>query len=110
MATSKKGEAAFFAKHDDRTKIPKRISEALALMLREGKDRWEYNDDFRKLTGLSVVQLKEYRRNFAKYLVWAPADGGKRDSKLVWCAAAEQALKFSKVPGARKYDPVATEE
>lgn len=102
---SKKGESAFLNRHDDHTKIPKRIRETLTAMLKEGRDRWEYNDDFRKLTKLSVVQLKEYRRFFAKHLIWAPPENSSRDRKLVWCACTTQADKFSKVPNASRYSP-----
>lgn len=102
---SKKGEAAFFAAHDKRIKVPKKIQAALDVLLKEGKDRWEYDADFRKLTGVGPHELKAYRAQFAKHLVWAPTSNGRKDSRLTWCATSELAAKFAKVPGAEKYNP-----
>ena len=106
MATSKKGREAFLSTHDKGTKVPRKIEAALAAMKKEGADRWEYDSDFRTLTGLAVTDLGAYRDRFAKYLVSVPSAKGKGSSnaRLIWCCSPELAKEYSKIPGALMYE------
>lgn len=100
---SKKGREAFLISHDKGTKVPRKIEAALAAMKKEGSDRWEYDSDFRALTGVSVPDLGTYREKYAKFLVWAPSEQGRKSSRLIWCCTVELAKEFAKVPGARAF-------
>jgi len=100
---SKKGREAFLSTHDKGTKVPRKIDATLAAMKKEGADRWEYDADFRALTGLTPADLGAYRDKYAKHLVWAPSEKGKSNARLIWCCTAELAKEFAKVPGAKVY-------
>lgn len=104
---NKKGREAFLSTHDKGTKVPRRIEDSLATMKREGADRWEYDSDFRTLTGLSVTDLSTYRDRYAKHLVVVPSAKGKGHSnaRLIWCCTPELAKEYAKIPGASMYKP-----
>ena len=103
---SKKGREAFLSMHDKGTKVPRKIEATLAAMKKEGSDRWEYDSDFRTLTGLSVVDISAYKDRYAKYLVWVPPEkggSGRSNDRLIWCCTPELAKEYSKIPGARVF-------
>ena len=106
MATSKKGREAFLTTHDKGTKVPRKIESTLAAMKKEGSDRWEYDADFRTLTGLAVTDLATYRDKYAKHIVLVPSAKGKSGSnaRLIWCCSPELAKEYSKIPGASMYE------
>ena len=107
MATAKKGREALLRAHDQNTKVPARIDAALAAMKKEGSDRWEYDADFRTLTGLSVTQLGQFKERYAKVLVWVPPEkggSGRSNDRLIWCCTPELAKEYSKIPGARMFN------
>lgn len=106
MATAKKGREAFLTTHDKGTKVPRKIDATLALMKKEGADRWEYDADFRSLTGLAVADLAAYRDRYAKYLVYVPAQTGKsgNNARLIWCCTPELAKEYARIPGAKMFN------
>lgn len=99
----KKGRAEFLAAHDPETKSRKAIDQVLAQMLKEGKDRFEYESDFRAMTGLAPAQLSAVRDRYTKHIVVAGGGNGRKSHKLVWCATASFATECAKVPGNKPY-------
>lgn len=82
----------FRSAHDNNIIIPNKIRAALAAMLKEGAEQWEYEADFQKRAGISQTQIGAYREGFTDHIVEAPGLGG-RTARRVWFADAKVAKK-----------------
>lgn len=78
----------FRAVHDKSFVIPNKIREGLAKL---GNDGWEYETDFVKLCGVSVLDFASFREQFADYYVVV---GGTRSGKRVWAGSKALAAKM----------------
>lgn len=78
---------AFRASHDKNFIVPKKIEEGLKAL---GQDKWEYQEDFRKLCGVTVTDLALFRESFADY--WLEISG--KTKKLIWCGSKGLATKL----------------
>jgi hypothetical protein len=92
MATAKNTLSSLRATHDRRVVIPNKIRTALAAMAKSG-DEWKYDEEFRKLAGVSPADLKEFRDDKEFKDLWAemPATNGRRDVRRVWFATKKLA-------------------
>jgi hypothetical protein len=79
---------AFRQSHDKSYRIPRIIKESLA----ELGDGWEYELEFLKRSGLSVVDLATYRDQFADN--WMEVRSGNRNVKRVWAGTVKFANKL----------------
>ena len=80
-----KGIADFKKLHDPDTVIVNKIQAAFAAMLKEGKEQWDYEEDFRQRASLGQSQIRDYRERFAAHIVIAPAIKGK-SQRNIWVA------------------------
>lgn len=84
--------ADFNAEHNPDVKIPARIRAALASLLTEGREAWEYESDFMKrCPGVGNGNFAKYRAQFENHIVVVKQDG--RNSKNVWFADTKIATK-----------------
>jgi hypothetical protein len=93
------------ATHDRRVVIPNKIRTALAAMAKSG-DEWKYDEEFRKLAGVSPADLKEFRDDKEFKDLWAemPATNGRRT-----CGASGSPPKNWLTPGRQsKWQPNST--
>lgn len=81
----------FRAAHDQNVIIPTKIRAALAAMLKEGPEQWEYELEFLKRAGVSTTQLAQFRDQFEAHVVVAGT--GKSGGKRVWFADPKIAKK-----------------
>ncbi len=88
-----KTAADFRAAHDPDVIVPNKIRSALAEMLREGKENWEYEGDFVRRAKIGMAQLTTFREQFAAHIVDAPAESSQR-ARRVWFADAKIAKKI----------------
>jgi hypothetical protein len=86
--------ADFRALHDTNVIVPNKIREALAAMLKEGTEQWEYEGDFVKRAGISNTQLGAFRERFLEHIIEASSTQGGRASRRVWFADAKTAKKL----------------
>lgn len=77
----------FRSTHDKNFIVPKSIEEGLKAL---GPDKWEYNEEFRKLCGVSTTDLSLFREQFAEF--WLEA--GSKTKKIVWCGSKGLATKL----------------
>jgi len=84
--------ADFRALHDPNVIVPNRIKAALAKMLAEGPDQWEYESDFIKLAQISQTQIGMFREQFIKHVVETAQVHGRHGRK-VWFADPKIAAK-----------------
>lgn len=96
MSSPKKGKtvADFRTLHDTNVIVPNKIRAALAAMLKEGPEQWEYEGDFVKRAGISNSQLGVFREQFLDHIVEAGATGGGRCAKRAWFADTKVAKKL----------------
>ena len=80
--------ADFRAVHDKSYVIPKKIKEGLDAL---GKDGWDYEPEFIKLCGVSVVDFARFREEFDEFYVVV---GGSRTGKRVWAGSKALAEKM----------------
>lgn len=85
--------ADFRSAHDPNVIVPNKIRAALAAMLKEGTEQWEYELDFLKRSGISTTQLGQFRDQFADHIIEASGSSG-RNAKRVWFADAKVAKKL----------------
>lgn len=85
--------ADFRAAHDPNVIIPNRIRTALAAILKEGAEHWEYEGDFIRRAAVSQTQIAMYRDQFAAHIVETTAAGG-RTPKRVWFGDAKVAKRL----------------
>jgi len=78
--------------HDTNVVVPNKIRAALAAMLKEGPEQWDYEADFIKRAGVSQTQIAAFRESFTDHIVEAPAVHG-RAARRVWFADAKVAKK-----------------
>jgi hypothetical protein len=81
--------ADFRAAHDPDVIYPARIKAALAEMLVEGAEIWEYEQDFLRRAGVSNNYISPYREAFADHIV----ETGGKQPKRVWFADPKVAKK-----------------
>lgn len=86
------------ALHDEKVRIPAKIRVGLKLMT-DGGHAWMYEEDLRKLTGLSPVAMRDYREEFKTYWATMPATNGKRDARKVWFATPKLRDEWEKNHG-----------
>ena len=84
---SAKTLADFKSEYDPDIRIPNLIRAGLASLLKEGKESWEYEQDFLRRcgTGVGNSNITTYRPQFEKHIVEVKAQGGK-NLKRVWFA------------------------
>lgn len=93
MATPKgKTLGDFRAVHDLNVIVPNKIRAALAAMLKESNEQWEYEVDFMKRATISPTNIAAFRDQFAEHIVQTPHVHG-RQSKRVWFADPKVARK-----------------
>lgn len=90
--TTAKNVASYRAAHDPAVIVPTKIRAALAAMLKEGPEQWEYESDFIRRAGIAGLQMPQYRDKFADHIVEAPGAHGKTPRR-VWFANAKVAAK-----------------
>lgn len=84
--------ADFNAEHNPDVKIPAKIRAALASLLAEGKEAWEYEADFMKrCPGVGNGNFAKYRVQFDKHIVVVKPNGNT--PKNVWFADPKVAAK-----------------
>lgn len=91
MATKAKTLSDFRASHDKNTVVPNKIKAALAAMLKEGPEQYEYETDFMRRAGLSCTDLGQFRPQFENDHVVNV--GTERAPKRVWFADPKVARK-----------------
>lgn len=84
--------ADFRVAHDPSVIVPTKIRAALAAMLKEGPEHWEYEGDLIKRAGIAAGQITAHREQFAEHIVATPAASG-RSSRNVWFADPKVAKK-----------------
>ena len=84
--------ADFRALHDPMIVATNKIRAALAAMLKEGPEHWEYESDFVRRAGLSNNQIGSYREQFAEHIVEAPSVN-RSAPRRIWFADAKVARK-----------------
>lgn len=87
-AAAVKTLADFRSVHDKSYVVPTKIRAALELL---GKEGWEYEPEFIKMTGVSVVDFARFREEFADHYVTV---GGSKSSKRVWAGTKALAEKM----------------
>lgn len=85
MSKEVKTLADFKAAHDRSVIVPNKIRVALAAMLKEGPEQYEYETDFIKRAAISQADMGEFRDQFVKYIVMTAAVHG-RAGRRVWFA------------------------
>lgn len=93
MANKAKTIADFRAAHDVNVIVPNKIRGALASMLKEGPEHWEYEADFVKRAGISQTQIGLFREQFNDHVVEAPGTSG-RNGRRAWFADTKAAKKL----------------
>lgn len=86
-----KSIADFRNLHDQNVIVPNKIRAALAAMLKEGPEQWDYEGDFIKRAGISTTQLGQFREQFLDHVIEA---GGARAARRVWIADPKVAKKL----------------
>jgi len=81
---------AFRAAHDRDIIVPRKITEALGRMAKEGPEHWLYEADFIKLAGISQTDMGAHRDTFAKHIVTTTG----RNPKRAWFHDAKVAAKL----------------
>lgn len=84
--------ADFRAAHDPAVIVPNRITTALAGLLSEGPEQWEYEVDFIKRAGISPVQIGQFRDQFKDYIV-ETSNSSRRTGVRVWFGSVKAAAK-----------------
>lgn len=85
--------AEFRSLHDPNVVIPAKIEAALAAMLTEGEEQWEYENDFLRRAGIANNQISAYRDMFSEFVIESRQVGGSRSPKRVWFASKKVAAK-----------------
>ena len=85
---SGKDVESFRQLHDRTYRIPRVIKEALASL----GDAWEYEVEFLKRSGISNIDLANFRDQFADH--WLEVRSGNRSVKRVWCGTVKFANKL----------------
>lgn len=83
--------ADFKAKFDPSVVVPNKIRAALAGMLSEGPEHWEYELDFLKRADVSPTQFAQFREMFEKYMLVVRESG--KCERRVWFGCAKVAAK-----------------
>lgn len=83
--------ADFKGSFDPDVVIPRKIKDALAAMLKDGPEHWEFEVDLIKRTGISVVQFARYREQFVAHVV--EVQEANRAPRRVWFADPKVAAK-----------------
>ncbi len=86
--------ADFRSAHDANVIVPNKIRAALAAMLKEGTEQWDYEGDFIKRSGISTTQMGQFREQFLDHIVEAGGVGSGRSPKRVWFADPKVAKKI----------------
>ena len=79
--------ADFRAAHDPNVIVPTKIKKALADMLAEGKENWEYEADLMRRASISTTDLARFRPQFEAHVVETTG----RNPKKVWFASVKVA-------------------
>ena len=77
--------ADFRAAHDPNVIVPAKIKNALAAMLKEHAEMWEYEGDFIRRAQVSQTQIGQFREQFASHVVETPSTS-KHSTRRVWFA------------------------
>lgn len=85
--------ADFKAAYDPNVRIPAAIRAAIASLLAEGREAWEYDADFIRRCGPGVgnTNMTAYRDTFAKHIVKVREKG--KNEKMIWFGDAKVATK-----------------
>lgn len=83
--------------HDTNVIVPNKIRTALAAMLKEGPEQWEYEGDFIKRAAISTTQLGAFREQFIDHIIEAGGMASSRNSRRVWFADPKVAKKLRTV-------------
>ncbi len=84
--------ADFNAEHNPDVKIPAKIRAALAALLAEGREAWEYESDFMKrCAGIGNGNFAKYRTQFDRHIVVVKPNGNT--AKNIWFADPKVAAK-----------------
>jgi hypothetical protein len=84
MPVKAKNLADFKAQFDPAVVIPNKIRAALEALAKEGREAWEYEQDFLKRCRVSPPHLSPFREQFLQHIVEV-RDPGKNPRK-VWFA------------------------
>ena len=82
----------FNAEHNPDVKIPAKIKAALAELLSEGREAWEYESEFIARCKVGSGLIAKYRDQFMKHIVDVKAKDG-RNHKNVWFADPKVAAR-----------------
>ena len=85
----------FRGAHDRTVIVPRKIRAALATMLAQGRETWEYEGDVIKLAGIASGEVTAYREQFRAHIVVTPPANGK-SARNVWFADVKVAAKVRK--------------
>ena len=91
MVTKAKTLADFRAAHDKNIIVPEKIRKALAAMLKEGAENYEYEAEFIRRAGVSQTDMGLFRAQFEDEHVVNV--GTERSPKRVWFADPKVAKK-----------------
>lgn len=83
--------ADFKSEYDPEVRVPAKIKAALASLLAEGKEAWEYEADFTKRCGVGSAHIANFRDQFAAHIVVVRHQG--RNEKRIWFADLKIAAK-----------------
>ncbi len=92
-ATKAKTINDFRALHDANIIVPNKIKAALAAMLKEGAEQWDYEGDFMKRAAISQTQVGTFREQFLAHIVDVPSVSG-RQGRRIWVADPKVAKKL----------------
>lgn len=90
MASKAKSLNDFRAAHDKNVIVPDKIRKALAAMLKEGPENYEYEAEFIRRAGVSQTDMGTFRAQFEDYIVNVATE---RAPKRVWFADPKVAKK-----------------
>lgn len=92
MATSpKKSIADFRAAHDKSFIVPNKIKAGLDAL---GPDGWEYELQFVKDIGVSVIDFSRFREQFEEFCVSVGVGTGTAKAKRIWAGSKALASKM----------------
>ncbi len=90
MASKPKTLVDFRSAHDKNVIVPNKIRAALAAMLKEGPENYEYEVDFIRRAGISNTDMGLFRDQFEKAHI---VEVGGSSKKRVWFADPKVAKK-----------------
>lgn len=85
--------SSFHAEFDRKVQIRKRLKEALATLLKMGKEEWRSERELINTARVSCKDIGEFRSEFESHIVTVPGAGRGKAVKMIWFADPKVAAK-----------------